>query len=107
MFGVVMITCSFNYAEEITKTLLKKRLVAAVNILPTIHSWYWWKSSLQSTQEALLFAKTAQSQFPEIAQTVREVHPYQVPSIVMLPIVASTDDYANWISQEVKAGLET
>ena len=107
MFGVVMITCPFNYAEEITKTLLKKRLVAAVNILPTVHSWYWWKNSIQSTQEALLFAKTVQSQFPEIEQTVREVHPYQVPSIVMLPIVTSTDDYTNWISQEVKAGLET
>ena len=106
MFGIIMITCPTDFVEQIMSLLLKKRLVAAVNILPAIHSWYWWEKSIQSTQEALLLVKTLRSQFPEIEQTVREVHPYQVPSIVMLPIVAGADDYFNWISQEVKAGQE-
>lgn len=107
MFGIVMITCPLDFVEVITNSLLKKRLVAAINVLPAIQSWYWWGSSIQSSKEALLLAKTLRSQFPKIERTVRKVHPYQVPSIVMLPIVVGTDDYFNWISQEVKAGLET
>lgn len=107
MFGIVMITCPLDFTEKIANSLLEKRLVAAINILPTIQSRYWWKNSIEVTKEALLLAKTLRSQFPKIEQTVREVHPYQVPSIVMLPIVAGTDDYFKWISQEVEAGLET
>ena len=107
MFGIVMITCPLEFAEIITSLLLEKRMAAAVNILPTIQSWYWWENSIQSTKEALLLVKTLRSQFPNIEQTVRQLHPYQVPSIVMLPIVDGTDDYLNWISQEVKTNLAT
>jgi periplasmic divalent cation tolerance protein len=106
MFGIVMITCPLDFAEIIANSLLEKRLVAAVNILPTIQSRYWWKKSIQVTKETLLLAKTLRSQFPKIEQSVREMHPYQVPSIILLPIVAGTDDYFKWISQEVEAGLE-
>ena len=107
MFGIVIITCPLEFAEIIASLLLEKRMAAAVNILPTIQSWYWWENSIQSTKEALLLVKTLRSQFPKIEQCVRQVHPYQVPSIVMFPIVAGTDDYLNWISQEVNVGLET
>jgi periplasmic divalent cation tolerance protein len=107
MFGIVMVTCPLDFVEIITTSLLKKRLAAAINILPTIHSWYWWENSIHSTKEALLLVKTLTSEFPKLEQTVRELHPYQVPSIVMLPIVASSDDYTNWISQEVNASPKT
>ena len=107
MIGIIMITCPPDCTEQITNLLLEKRLVAAVNILPAIQSQYWWENAIQSTQEALLIVKTLESQFQEIEQTVRKVHPYQVPSIIMLPSVVGTDDYFNWISQEVKAGQET
>ena len=106
MIGIILIACPPECAEQIASLLLEKRLVAAVNILPAIQSWYWWENSIQSTQEALLLVKTLRSQFQQIEQTVREVHPYQVPSIIMLPSVAGADDYVNWISQEVKASQE-
>ena len=107
MFGIVMVTCPLDFVEIITTSLLKKRLAAAINILPTIHSWYWWENSIHSTKEALLLVKTLTSEFPKLEQTVRELHPYQVPSIIMLPIVVGTDDYVNWSSQEVNASPET
>ena len=107
MFGIVMITCPLDFAEIISSSLLKKRLAAAINVLPTIESWYWWENSIHSNKEALLLVKTRRSQFATIEKTVKEVHPYQVPSIVMLPIVAGTNEYFNWISQEVNAEPET
>ena len=107
MFGIVIITCPLDFTEIISNALLKKRLAAAINVVPTVESWYWWENSIHSTKEALLLVKTQRSKFLTIEKTVKEVHPYQVPSIVMVPLAAGTNDYFNWISQEVNAESET
>ena len=78
MFGIVMVTCPLDFVEIITTSLLKKRLAAAINILPTIHSWYWWENSIHSTKEALLLVKTLTSEFPKLEQTVKELHPWGI-----------------------------
>lgn len=98
-----MITCPPESVEPITTTLLNKRLAAAINIVPAIQSRYWWDNAVQSSEEALLIVKTHSIRFSQIVQTVKEIHPYQVPSIILLPIISGTDEYLNWISREVKA----
>lgn len=106
MFGIVILTCPSEFVEPITTTLLKKRLAAAINIIPTIQSWYWWENTVRSKEESLLLVKTHTTQFAKLEQTVKELHPYQVPSIVMLPIISGTDDYLNWISREVNVNMD-
>jgi periplasmic divalent cation tolerance protein len=107
MFGIIMITCPSEFVETLTTTLLKKRLAAAINILPAVQSWYWWDNTICSKEESLLLVKTHTSRFCKLEQIVKELHPYQVPSIVMLPIISGTDDYLNWISQEVNDSVDS
>jgi periplasmic divalent cation tolerance protein len=89
-------------AQEVAKALLNNRLAACVNIVPKINSIFWWNDTLDSAQENLLIVKSKTSLLNEIVKLVKEVHSYETPEIVALPIVGGNPDYLDWISKEVK-----
>jgi len=89
-------------AQEVAKTLLNNRLAACVNIVPKINSIFWWNDTLDSAQENLLIVKSRASLLNEIVKLVKEVHSYETPEIVALPIIDGNPDYLDWISKEVK-----
>jgi len=89
-------------AQEVAKTLLNNRLAACVNIAPKINSLFWWNDTLDSAQENLLIVKSRASLLNEIVKLVKEVHSYETPEIVALPIIDGNPDYLDWISKEVK-----
>ena len=89
-------------AQEVAKTLLNNRLAACVNIAPKINSLFWWNDTLDSAQENLLIVKSRASLLNEIVKLVKEVHSYETPEIVALPIIGGNPDYLDWISKEVK-----
>jgi len=89
-------------AHRIVNMLLNKRKVACVNILPKISSLFWWQDKLDSSQESLLMVKTRASLLSEIVSMVREVHSYDVPEVIALPIIGGNPDYLEWIGKEVK-----
>jgi len=88
-------------AREVAQVLLEKRKAACVNILPRVSSIFWWQDKLDSAQEILLIVKTKASLVNEIVRLVREVHSYDVPEIIALPIVGGNRDYLEWIGKEV------
>jgi periplasmic divalent cation tolerance protein len=88
-------------AREVAQVLLEKRKAACVNILPRVRSIFWWQDKLDSAQEILLIVKTKASLVNEIVRLVREVHSYDVPEIIALPIVGGNRDYLEWIGKEV------
>jgi len=88
-------------AREVAQVLLEKRKAACVNILPRVSSIFWWQDKLDSAQEILLIVKTKASLVNEIVRLVREVHSYDVPEIIALPIVGGNRDYLEWIGNEV------
>ena len=89
-------------AQVVSKALLNNRLAACVNTVPNINSLFWWHDKLDSAQESLLIVKSKASLLNEIVRLVKEVHSYETPEIVALPIIGGNPDYLNWIDKEIK-----
>ena len=101
MFGVLLVTCPGDVAKAIAMALLEKRLAASVNMIPAVSSLYWWRDKIESSNETLLLIKTRVDAFENIKKVVEDMHPYEVPQIVLLPIVAGSEDYLSWIDREL------
>jgi periplasmic divalent cation tolerance protein len=89
-------------AKKIANILLSQRKVACVNILPRVSSFFWWQDKLDSVQESLLLVKTKAPVVNEIVGLVKEIHSYDIPEIIAVPIVGGNQDYLEWIGKEVK-----
>ncbi len=99
---VVFVTApSHESAEQIAAPLLEKRLAACVNIVPGVRSHYLWQGKIAHDDEVLLVIKTHQARFSALEAEIKAVHPYEVPEIIALPIVAGSADYLAWIDDSV------
>ena len=100
---VIFITTSTEVeAHKIAELVLNRRKAACVNIVPRVSSLFWWEDKLDSAQESLMIVKTKASQFPEIINLVREIHSYDVPEIIALPIINGSEDYLTWLNTSVE-----
>lgn len=100
---VIFITVGTNEeAKKIANILLSQRKVACVNILSGVSSFFWWHDKLDSVQESLLLVKTKAPVVNEIVGLVKEIHSYDIPEIIAVPIVGGNQDYLEWIGKEVK-----
>ena len=88
-------------AQKIANVLLTRRKAACVNIVPGISSLFWWQDKLDSARESLLIVKTKASVLNEVVRLVKEIHSYDVPEIIALPIIGGNQDYLEWIGKEV------
>ena len=102
---VILITTSnSDEGQKIAELLLNQRLVACVNIVPKVNSFFKWQSKPDSAQESLLIIKTRKALLSEITETVKRIHSYEVPEIIALPITGGNEEYLEWIDNEVKEG---
>ena len=99
---IVLTSCaSQEEAEKIVQKVLKARLIACANILPGVKSFFWWKGAIDSGGESLLIIKTKKATFKALVKKVKEVHSYDVPEIIALPIVDGSGDYLKWIEDSL------
>jgi len=89
-------------ARKIARELLKRRLVACVNLLP-IMSFYWWKGKIRNGSECLLVIKTRAELFAELQRRISALSSYEVPEIVSVKIDAGLPSYLKWIDEETLA----
>src|SRR2546427_8575188 len=94
---VLMTAASQDEASRIAEMLVNSRLAACVQVLPEIHSVYRWKGEVERATETLLLAKTTSDKFDELDRAVREIHSYDTPEIVALPVNAAAESYLNWL----------
>ncbi len=99
---IFVTTDSGEKAHGIADLLLRQRKVACVNIVPRVDSLFWWQGKLDSARENLLIIKTKASLLPEIVSRIKEVHSYEVPEIIALPIIGGNEDYLKWIDNAVE-----
>lgn len=100
---VVLITAgSREEAEQIAESLVGEMLAACVNIIPGVTSVYRWQERVQRDQEWLLIAKTHSDALDDLVQRVQELHSYDMPEIIALPLSGGSDAYLRWIDREVR-----
>lgn len=85
-------------AERIALALLEARLAACVNRLPAVVSSYRWQGGVESAQEVPLLIKTTRARYPELEAAIRELHPYELPEILAVPVVAGLGAYLRWVA---------
>jgi len=96
---IILCTCpDLATAERIAETVVGERLAACVNIAPGLTSIYRWENRTQRDTELLLLIKPQQPVYSSLEARIRELHPYQVPEIIALPIQAGSAAYLNWIA---------
>jgi periplasmic divalent cation tolerance protein len=98
---IVLITVpSQQVGEKIAEVLLEQKLAACVNIIPGIHSIYFWKGTINRDEESLLIVKSRAILFEErLLKIVQAIHPYEVPEIIALPIIKGLPAYLDWIQE--------
>ncbi|MEB3780389.1 MAG: divalent-cation tolerance protein CutA [Desulfurococcales archaeon] len=101
---VVLVTAPKGEGSRIARHIVEKRLAACVNIISNIRSFYWWEGKIQDDEEELLIIKTRRDFFEKLMDEVKRVHPYTVPEILALPVVAGNPDYVKWVYSEVGSG---
>ena len=90
-------------AERIAAALVAKRLVACVQVSGPVESTFQWKGQVETSQEWVCAAKTRKDRYLEVEQAIRELHSYEQPEIVAVPIVLGSLGYLTWISEVVPA----
>jgi periplasmic divalent cation tolerance protein len=101
---IVMVTCPNDAeAEAIARELLEERLVACVNIAGRIRSLFHWEGAIARESESLLLMKTRPGLFDDLVRRVKELHSYEVPEIIGMPLTMGSPDYLDWI-REVTSG---
>ena len=100
---VIFVTCaSKKEAKKIAKNLLNTKLIACANIIEDVKSLFWWKGKVDKATESLIIIKTVRKNFNRIENWIKELHSYEVPEIIALPITAGESNYLKWISESLK-----
>jgi periplasmic divalent cation tolerance protein len=89
-------------AHKMAAILVQERMAACVSIFPRIDSVYRWNDQIQQEQESQLIIKTAADMTEALIQRIRELHPYELPEILVLPVVGGLSEYLSWIAQETR-----
>jgi periplasmic divalent cation tolerance protein len=87
-------------AELAGREIVQKRLAACVNVLPGMISHYWWRGEIERAEETVMIVKTRASLVEPVRQAVKDLHSYEVPSIMVLPAESVDADYYAWILRE-------
>lgn len=99
-FIVVFITAgSIEEGEKIAASLVDHHLVACVNIVPSVKSFFFWEGKTDVASEVMLIAKSRRYLLDRIIDHVKKVHSYKVPEIIALPVMGGSADYLKWVEE--------
>jgi periplasmic divalent cation tolerance protein len=89
-------------AQELARTLVDERLAACVSIVSEVRSIYRWQGAVQEDAESLCVIKTSEERFAALKERILSLHPYEVPEVIALPVVAGHAPYLDWLASSVK-----
>jgi periplasmic divalent cation tolerance protein len=91
-------------AARIARTLVERRLAACVSRLPGLVSVYRWQGAVEEANEVLLLIKTSEERLAALEAALRDLHSYEVPEFLVLPVSAGSDAYLGWLLSSVTQG---
>lgn len=98
---VILSSCPPDKAEAIASALVERQVAACVSVLPGAVSTYRWQGAVQREAEHLLLIKVPESGLERCVALLTEVHPYEVPEILALPVAHANASYAQWAREMV------
>ncbi len=90
-------------AERIVSSLVEERLVACANIVPGVTSIYRWQGEVQRDSEVMVFLKSTEALAAPLRDRITQLHPYDLPEVLVLPVPDASDRYAEWVRGEVRS----
>ena len=99
---IVLVTCPASESEKLARALVERSLAACVNIVPGIRSIYVWEGKVCNESEELLVIKSTTAAWDQLSTAVKELHSYDVPEIISLPIGAGDKPYLDWLNSAVR-----
>jgi periplasmic divalent cation tolerance protein len=86
-------------AEKLAHGLVERRLAACVNVLAGCTSIYRWKGAIENAQEVPVLIKTRSALYDELEAAINDLHPYEVPEIIAVPVVRGLAEYLAWVGE--------
>lgn len=103
---IVVIYCTVpnkKLAKEITNVLMKHKLAACVSMVENVKSIFAWDGELCEEKEILMMIKTRRANYGKIKLVIEDLHSYNVPEIIALPVVDCSEDYLKWLAKETES----
>lgn len=96
---LILTTCpDIKVSREIARAIVEENLAACVNILPQAESIYRWQGKIESANEYILMIKSQISVFEQLQQRICDLHPYELPEIIAVPISGGLTTYLQWLA---------
>ena len=97
---VVTTTNNREEAECIAKAVVQQRLAACAQVSGPVTSYYWWEGKLANAEEWVCRMKTREEKYGSLQDRIREMHSYDVPEILAIPVVSGNSTYLEWVADE-------
>ena len=94
---VVTTAADAEEANRLGRMLVEEHLAACVTLVPTVRSIYWWQGEIESADECLMLLKTTEDRLEKLEARLRELHSYDTPEFLVLPIEAGSKAYLDWM----------
>lgn len=91
-------------ALHLARALIERRAAACVNVLAECTSVYRWQDKIEEAGEVPVLIKTTEAAYPAVERIIREVHPYELPEIVAVPLSRGLPGYLDWVIAETRSG---
>ncbi len=91
---------SIEDARRIAHTLVEEQLVACVNIIPKVESFYRWEGKIEDDEEVVIIAKTVDKNVKKTIKRIKSLHSYELPDIIVIPIIGGHIEYLDYIAKE-------
>lgn len=105
MTGYIQVVTTANTkddAQRIASAIVEQRLAGCVQVIGPITSTYWWKGKIETAEEWLCLIKSKGNVYSQLEKAIRDVHRYEVPEILAMPVAAGSQRYLDWLGGEIR-----
>ena len=94
---------AIEHAERLARQLVEERLASCVNLFPPMVSTYRWKGQVERDSEQQVIIKTTRDRLPALEARVKELHPYELPEFIVVPVEGGSQAYLDWVRASTSA----